>query len=31
MDRVLDIMADVVFSGVGLFLLYVVLSLIRGV
>ena len=31
MDRVLDVMADVVFSSAGLFLLYVVLSLIRGV
>lgn len=31
MDRVLDVMADVVFSGAGLFLLYVVLTLIRGV
>jgi hypothetical protein len=31
MDRVFDIAMDVVFSGAGLFLLYVVLSLIRGV
>lgn len=31
MDRVLDVVADVVFSGVGLILLYVVLTMIRGV